>query len=433
MSSQFFDHATIHVRSGNGGNGCVSFRREKYVPNGGPDGGHGGRGGDVVLRADANKNTLRDFRFKHHFFAENGQHGMGSLRAGASAPDLVIAVPPGTLVFDADEEVLIADLREDGESITVAKGGRGGRGNSAFKNAVRQAPKFATAGTTGVELTLRLELRLLADVALIGYPNAGKSTLLSVISAAKPKIADYPFTTLQPVLGVVEVSDTRFTVADVPGLIEDAASGAGMGHDFLRHVERARLLLHVIDASGLYGTDPFDALHIINRELERYKASLAKKPQWVVLNKADVADAEITAHLKEEAEAAGYRTFVISAVTRQGVPALLGALAETVTKLPPAEPEELSDRVKVYRPKERYPFTLSRAREGIAVEGPFIRELMLSTNFRDTESVRRFQRLIEESGLEAALLEAGVREGDTVLLDGSHFEFFLPDRDVSKP
>ncbi len=424
----FFDQVKIEVRSGDGGNGCVSFRREKYIPNGGPDGGHGGRGGDVVLRADKNKNTLQDFRFKHHFFADNGSHGMGNLCTGASAKDLEILVPPGTLVFDDEENYLIADLKEDGDTVVVAKGGRGGRGNSSFANSVRQSPKFATAGITGVTVNLRLELRLLADVALIGFPNAGKSTLLSVISAAKPKVADYPFTTIRPVLGVVSEGDTRFTVADVPGLIEDAASGAGMGHDFLRHVERAKLLVHVIDASGLYGTDPFTAYQVIRGELEKYKESLLNKPQWVVLNKIDSADPEIVEWLREKISQENEHVFLLSGVTHQGVSAWVKAMAAAVPILPPVVLDEESNNVRVYRPKERYPFTIKREHDVVAVEGPFIRELMLSTNFGDTESTRRFQRLIVESGIEAALLEAGVREGDTVLLDGSHFEFSLPDR-----
>ena len=424
----FYDQAAIEVRSGNGGNGCVSFRREKYIPDGGPDGGHGGRGGDVFLRADKSKNTLQDFRYKRHFFAKDGQGGMGNLRTGASADDMIVKVPVGTLVFDEEDGVLLADLKEDGDEIVVAKGGRGGRGNASFKNSVRQAPKFASAGTTGVERTLRLELRLLADVALLGYPNAGKSTLLSVISAAKPKIADYPFTTIQPVLGVVQRDESSIIVADVPGIIENASEGAGMGLDFLRHAERSRLLLHVIDTSGLYGVDPFEAFHTINNEIKSYKKSMAEKEQWVVLNKIDVADEEIVEILKSEIEEEGYRVFTVSAATHKGVNELVNALLSEVPQLPAPKLEEEA-AIPVYRPKEAYPFTISTKRGYVAVEGAFIRELMLSTNFSDTESTRRFQRLIVQSGIEAALLEAGVEDGETVLLDGSYFEFFAGSSD----
>ena len=321
----FYDQATIEVRSGNGGNGCVSFRREKYIPDGGPDGGHGGRGGDVILRAAESKNTLQDFRYQRHFFAKDGQNGSGNLRTGASADNLIVEVPGGTLVFDDEEGILLADLKAAGDEIIVAKGGRGGRGNASFKNSVRQAPNFASAGTSGVERTLRLELRLLADVALLGYPNAGKSTLLSVISAAKPKIADYPFTTIRPVLGVVTRAGSSIVVADVPGIIEKASEGAGMGLDFLRHAERSRLLLHVVDASGLYGVDPLEAFHTINHELKSYKTSMAEKEQWVVLSKTDVADAEAVDLLESEISREGYRVYRVSAVTHSGVNELINA------------------------------------------------------------------------------------------------------------
>ncbi|NLV98413.1 MAG: GTPase ObgE [Clostridiaceae bacterium] len=424
----FYDQATIEVRSGNGGNGCVSFRREKYIPDGGPDGGHGGRGGDVILRAAESKNTLQDFRYQRHFFAKDGQNGSGNLRTGASADDLIVEVPGGTLVFDDEEGVLLADLKKAGDEIVVAKGGRGGRGNASFKNSVRQAPKFASAGVSGVERTLRLELRLLADVALLGYPNAGKSTLLSVISAAKPKIADYPFTTIRPVLGVVSRDASSIVVADVPGIIENASEGAGMGLDFLRHAERSRLLLHLVDASGLYGVDPLEAFHTINNELKSYKSSMAEKEQWVVLSKTDVADSEIVDLLESEISMEGYRVFRVSAVTHSGVNELINALLSEVPQLPAPELEEEAE-IPLYRPKEAYPFTIGRKQGMISVEGPFIRELMLSTNFSDTESTRRFQRLIVKSGIEAALLEAEVEEGETILLDGSHFEFFAGSSD----
>lgn len=420
----FFDHTTIEIKSGNGGNGCVSFRREKYIPNGGPDGGNGGRGGDVTIRADRNVNTLQDYRFQRHFAAGNGEDGKGKKMAGASGADLLLKVPPGTLILESETRELIADLRNDGDEILVAKGGAGGRGNMNFANAVRQAPRFATAGKLGTTLKLDLELRLLADAALVGFPNAGKSTLLSVMSAAKPKIASYPFTTLQPVLGVVDVSGARFVLADVPGLIEGASEGAGMGHDFLRHVERARLLLHVLDVSNFDGTEPMDRFRVLNKELDNYKNLLVSRPQWVVLNKIDLVSEDTVNELREQLEALGYRVFAVSGATTEGVTELKKALAAEVLTLPPPELDEL-EQLKVYRLEKKYDFSVSEQKGVVSVDGPFIHELMQSTNFSDTESFRHFQKRIVDSGIQDALLDAGVEEGDDVLLDGVPFEFFL--------
>ncbi|HHX18957.1 MAG TPA: GTPase ObgE [Clostridiaceae bacterium] len=420
----FFDHTTIEIKSGNGGNGCVSFRREKYIPNGGPDGGNGGRGGDVTIRADRNVNTLQDYRFQRHFAAGNGEDGKGKKMAGAGGADLLLKVPPGTLILESETRELIADLRNDGDEILVAKGGAGGRGNMNFANAVRQAPRFATAGKLGTTLKLDLELRLLADAALVGFPNAGKSTLLSVMSAAKPKIASYPFTTLQPVLGVVDVSGARFVLADVPGLIEGASEGAGMGHDFLRHVERARLLLHVLDVSNFDGTEPMDRFTALNKELDNYKNLLVSRPQWVVLNKIDLVSEDTVNELREQLEALGYRVFAVSGATTEGVTELKKALAAEVLTLPPPELDEL-EQLKVYRLEKKYDFSVSEQKGVVSVDGPFIHELMQSTNFSDTESFRHFQKRIVDSGIQDALLDAGVEEGDDVLLDGVPFEFFL--------
>ena len=420
----FFDHTTIEIKSGNGGNGCVSFRREKYIPNGGPDGGNGGRGGDVTIRADRNVNTLQDYRFQRHFAAGNGEDGKGKKMAGAGGADLLLKVPPGTLILESESRELIADLRNDGDEVLVAKGGAGGRGNMNFANAVRQAPRFATAGKLGTTLKLDLELRLLADAALVGFPNAGKSTLLSVMSAAKPKIASYPFTTLQPVLGVVDVSGARFVLADVPGLIEGASEGAGMGHDFLRHVERARLLLHVLDVSNFDGTEPMDRFTALNQELDNYKNLLASRPQWVVLNKIDLVSEEKVNELREQLEALGYRVFAVSGATTEGVTELKKALAAEVLTLPPPELDELA-QLKVYRLEKKFDFSVSEQKGVVSVDGPFIHELMQSTNFSDTESFRHFQKRIVDSGIQDALLDAGVEEGDDVLLDGVPFEFFF--------
>ena len=420
----FFDHTTIEIKSGNGGNGCVSFRREKYVPNGGPDGGNGGRGGDVTIRADRNVNTLQKYRVQRHFAAGNGEDGKGKKMAGASGADLVLKVPPGTLILESESRELVADLRNDGDEVVVAKGGAGGRGNMNFANAVRQAPRFATAGKLGTTLKLDLELRLLADAALVGFPNAGKSTLLSVMSAAKPKIASYPFTTLQPILGVVDVSGARFVLADVPGLIEGASEGAGMGHDFLRHVERARLLLHVLDVSNFDGIEPMDRFVALNRELEKYKNLLDSRPQWVVLNKIDLVTEDTVQKLRDEIETLGYRVFAVSGATTEGVTELKQALAAVVLTLPPPELDEIG-RLKVYRLEKKYDFSVSEQKGIVSVEGPFIHELMQSTNFSDTESFRHFQKRIIDSGIQDALLDAGVEEGDDVLMDGVLFEFSL--------
>lgn len=420
----FFDRTTIEIKSGNGGNGCVSFRREKYIPNGGPDGGNGGRGGDVTIRADRNVNTLQEYRFQRHFAAGNGEDGKGKKMAGAGGADLVLKVPPGTLILESESRELVADLRNDGDEVLVAKGGAGGRGNMNFANPVRQAPRFATAGKLGTTLKLDLELRLLADAALVGFPNAGKSTLLSVMSAAKPKIASYPFTTLQPILGVVDVSGARFVLADVPGLIEGASEGAGMGHDFLRHVERARLLLHVLDVSNFDGIEPMDRFVALNRELENYKNLLDSRPQWVVLNKIDLVTEDTVQKLRDDLEALGYRVFAVSGATTEGVTELKQALAAEVLTLPPPELDEIG-RLKVYRLDKKYDFSVSEQKGVVSVEGPFIHELMQSTNFSDAESFRHFQKRIVNSGIQDALLDAGVEEGDDVLMDGVLFEFFL--------
>ena len=420
----FFDRTTIEIKSGNGGNGCVSFRREKYIPNGGPDGGNGGRGGDVTIRADRNVNTLQEYRFQRHFAAGNGEDGKGKKMAGAGGADLVLKVPTGTLILESESRELVADLRNDGDEVLVAKGGAGGRGNMNFANPVRQAPRFATAGKLGTPLKLDLELRLLADAALVGFPNAGKSTLLSVMSAAKPKIASYPFTTLQPILGVVDVSGARFVLADVPGLIEGASEGAGMGHDFLRHVERARLLLHVLDVSNFDGIEPMDRFVALNRELENYKNLLDSHPQWVVLNKIDLVTEDTVQKLRDDLEALGYRVFAVSGATTEGVTELKQALAAEILTLPPPELDEIG-RLKVYRLDKKYDFSVSEQKGVVSVEGPFIHELMQSTNFSDAESFRHFQKRIVDSGIQDALLDAGVEEGDDVLMDGVLFEFFL--------
>jgi GTP-binding protein len=329
--SNFIDRVKINVKAGHGGRGCVSFRREAYVPRGGPDGGDGGKGGDIIIRADSQLGTLIDLRYQQNYFAKNGEQGRGKQQSGADADNIVIRVPVGTLVYDVETHGLIIDLDADGMELTAAKGGRGGKGNAFFKTATHQAPRFAQPGETGEELTLFLELKLLADVGLVGFPNAGKSTLISRISAAKPKIADYPFTTLTPVLGVVKPEGRKsFVVADIPGLIENAHKGAGLGFEFLRHVERTSILLHMVDVSGMVPGDPVENFKKINTELELYSKELMSKYMAVAATKLDAADHEKLETLERHCRETGYRFFPISAVTGEGLETLVNFLANTV-------------------------------------------------------------------------------------------------------
>lgn len=337
---KFIDEATITVQSGNGGRGCVSFLRARLTPKGGPDGGDGGRGGDVIITASLRRRTLLEFRYKSEYKAPNGQGGLGSQKNGAGGANLVLEVPPGTLVFDAETNELIHDLVRDGDSFVVAKGGRGGQGNMRFKSSTNRTPRFAQPGEPGEIRTIRLELRLLADVGIIGFPNAGKSTLISMISAAKPKIADYPFTTTVPNLGVVKPDDAEpFVVADIPGLIEGAHEGAGLGTRFLRHIDRTRVLVHLIDASEIDADDPWSRYRAINAELERYSPELARKPQMVVLNKMELPGADVAAELMAEA-APDLKFLTISAATGQGVKQLVRKLTGLLARLSPPPAEE---------------------------------------------------------------------------------------------
>jgi GTP-binding protein len=333
----FVDEAVIHVKAGDGGNGCVSFRREKYIPKGGPDGGDGGNGGSIVFVADVNKNTLLDFAGRHHWRAEKGQAGMGKKMYGKGGEDLVIQVPPGTLVHDTDHQILIADLTEAGKRVVIAQGGKGGRGNWHFKSSTNQTPRYAEPGTEGQERNLRLELKLIADVGLVGMPNAGKSTLLSAISAARPKIADYPFTTLDPQLGIVQLdADRRIVVADIPGLIEGAQHGAGLGHAFLKHIERTKIIVHLLDLYPANDSDPAENYHKIRRELEAFSPALAQKREIVAANKMDLAvDNEALNKLRSDLP--GVEIFPISGVSRQGVADLLEKLWESLN----VEPREI--------------------------------------------------------------------------------------------
>lgn len=419
----FIDSAKIYVRAGNGGNGMVSFHTAKYVPNGGPDGGDGGRGGSVIFYADENKTTLQDFRFKRKYAAEDGQKGGRRNMSGHSGEDLRLPVPVGTMIKDAETGRVLADLTEPGQIAVIAKGGRGGAGNVHFANSIRQAPNFARAGEPGEEYNLQVELKLLADVGLVGFPNVGKSTLLSVVSAARPKIADYAFTTLEPNLGVVAVDDSHFVLADIPGLIEGAHTGAGLGLDFLKHIERTRMLIHVLDASGSEGRDPLQDFEIINAELESYHPGLSSRPQVVALNKIDMIDEADLQMLRQTLESRGFKVFAMCAAINEGVWPLIQYVASQLQTLPKTILTEATDAHKVYEFEPEALFTVRKDQETFRVEGSWIRHLVASTNFDDTESLQYFQRLIRKKGVIDALEAAGVAEGNLVALDDFEFEY----------
>ncbi|NLG48629.1 MAG: GTPase ObgE [Chloroflexi bacterium] len=417
----FFDEATITVRGGNGGNGVVSFRREAHVPLGGPNGGNGGKGGDVYLRVNGQMNTLVFFTRQRRFHAENGEHGSGQSKQGRSGDDLYIDVPPGTIVRNQDTGEILGDLVYEGQTLLVAAGGRGGRGNEAFKSSTRQAPRFAEKGAPGESYTLKLELKLIADVGLLGKPNAGKSTLLSRVSAARPKIADYPFTTLSPNLGVVEIDQRALVFADIPGLIEGAHEGAGLGLQFLRHVERTRLLVHLLDGAS---PDPLEDFRAINRELALYSEKLAAKPQIVVLNKMDLTEArESLAELQRELGNEVGHVYAISAVTGENVRELLRAIADRLAELPKEEPEA---PMFVFRPHEResVAFTITQEAPGVyRLAGEEIERLAVMTDWSSYEAAERFARILHGRGITAKMEEMGVEVGDTILIGDMELEW----------
>lgn len=419
----FIDKAKITIKAGNGGNGAVSFHREKYINAGGPDGGDGGKGGDVVFVADDNLSTLMDFRYKRKFTAKNGENGGSNRCTGKSAEDLVIRVPRGTLLRDVNTGRLCADISSD-EPVILAKGGKGGAGNQHFATSTRQIPRFAKPGAPGESLELEMELKLLADVGLVGFPNVGKSTLVSVVSAAKPKIANYHFTTLTPVLGMVRVSEEKsFVMADIPGLIEGASEGIGLGHEFLRHVDRCRLIVHVVDVSGIEGRDPKEDFEAINRELKNFSEELADRPQIVAGNKCDLADEEQIAAFRAYIEELGYEFFPISGATQTGVKELIGAVSAKLDTLPPViqyEPDPILPPAEG-EGAQQYEITVE---DGIYyIEAPFLEQILATADMEDYESLQYFQRVLRFSGIIDKLEEMGIEEGQTVDISGFQFDF----------
>ena len=418
--ASFVDRAPFSAKAGNGGNGCVSFHREKFVQNGGPDGGDGGHGGDVVLFADVNMHTLLDFRFRSKYDAEAGADGSSGRCQGKRGADLIVKVPVGTVVRDKETGVVVADMYEAGRKKTLLRGGRGGWGNQHFATPTRQAPNFAKPGIKTERHEFILELKSIADVGLVGFPNVGKSTILSVVTAAKPKIANYHFTTLTPNLGMVRHHGQDFVMADIPGLVEGASEGAGLGHDFLRHVERTRLLLHVIDAAGSEGRHPVEDYEQINQELLKY-GDLADRPQIIAANKMDLPDGQTGYEMLKEHIGDRYPIFPVSAATRKGFDELMNCVAATLASLPPMEPfteeEMLPEMLEVGG------FEISKDGPVFVVTGNAIVQLLDSVNFEDEESLNWFHRTLRKAGIIDALRQAGAQEGSTVRMDNMEFDF----------
>ncbi|MEH7176362.1 GTPase ObgE [Neobacillus vireti] len=426
----FVDQTKIYVKGGDGGNGMVAFRREKYVPMGGPAGGDGGKGADVVFEVNEGLRTLMDFRYQRHWKAPRGEHGMSKNQHGKNAKDMIVKVPPGTVVMDAETKEVIADLVEHGQRAVIAKGGRGGRGNSRFATPANPAPELAENGEPGQERDVVLELKLLADVGLVGFPSVGKSTLLSVVSSAKPKIAEYHFTTIVPNLGMVETEDNRsFVMADLPGLIEGASEGVGLGHQFLRHIERTRVIVHVIDMAATEGRDPYEDYLTINKELEEYNLRLTERPQIIVANKMDMPEAEENLQKFRERVQEDFPIFPISALSRKGLRELLYAVADKIEETPefPLEHEEEEtgiNRVLYKHEADPEAFYITREPDGsFVVSGEKIEKLFKMTNFQTEESIRRFSRQLRGLGVDEALRQKGAKDGDTVKLLDFEFEF----------
>lgn len=430
----FVDRAKIYIRSGKGGDGAVTFRREPFVPEGGPDGGDGGRGGDVIFQADRNLRTLMDFKYKKKYEAENGQNGMKKKRFGKAGENLIIKVPMGTVVIDEETGLVMKDLVEDGERFVAAKGGRGGRGNTHFKNAVRQAPNFAEAGGPAKERNVILELKLIADVGLVGFPNVGKSSLLAVATSAQPKIANYHFTTIDPNLGVVQIHDSSFVMADIAGIIEGASEGLGMGFKFLKHIERTKVLIHVVDVSGSEGRDPIGDFDKINQELERYSPRILKKPQLVAANKIDMIDEEDPQYLafKAHVEKQGYQVFPMSAPLNLGVKEILDAALLELQRIEadPAMQQQDDTTYFDFESEERDPnyrditCGYDEVENVYTLEGKQLSKIFNSTNFNDMGSLRYLYKYIEKKGAIDQLKELGLEEGDIIRIQDYDMEYW---------
>ncbi|MDD3289399.1 MAG: GTPase ObgE [Eubacteriales bacterium] len=423
----FVDRAKIFIKSGKGGNGSVSFRREPFVPQGGPDGGDGGKGGDVVITADENLRTLMDFRYKKKYEAQGGEDGKKKNQYGKGGDDLHIRVPVGTLVIDAGTKTVMKDLKVHGDQVIAARGGRGGRGNVHFKNSVRQAPNFAEAGGFAVEKGIELVLKLIADVGLVGYPNVGKSTLLSVSTSASPKIGNYHFTTTTPNLGVVNIFDSSFVLADIPGLIEGASDGLGLGLDFLKHIERTKVLIHVVDVAGSEGREPLEDFHRINEEMKAYSAKLAQKPQIVAANKTDLADAEAYRVFKEAILREGYSVYPICAPIGEGVDALMAAAFKALKECDQDEAPEIVEYYDPKQPEEEEGYReiyIRKDGEKYVLTGMQLEKIFNSTNFNDSGSLRYLHKYIEEKGAIERLKEMGLQDGDVIRVIDYDFEYW---------
>ena len=421
----FTDYVKIHAQAGKGGNGAIAFRREKYVAAGGPDGGDGGKGGDVYFKVDKDANTLIEFRYKKKFKAENGENGEGGHRFGKSGEDLYIPVPIGTVVKDTATDEVLADLSEPGQVALILKGGRGGKGNSHFATSTRQAPRFAQDGEPGEEKELTLELKLLADVGLIGFPNVGKSTFLSVVTSATPKIANYHFTTIEPNLGVVKSKyGDSFVIADIPGIIEGASEGIGLGIQFLRHIERTRLLLHFIDVSGLEGRNPVEDYYKVNEELKKYSEKLSKRTQIIVANKIDsMQDSSLYEELEKVAKEHNQKIFKISGVTGEGVEDLMNYVSKTLKTLPKENLIEIKEKEKVYTLKDEADFTITKEKGVYIVKGEKVDSIMRKVNIGDYESLFYLHRKLDEIGLNQALKKQGIKDGDIVKIGDYEMEW----------
>ena len=421
----FTDYVKIHAEAGKGGNGAIAFRREKYVAAGGPDGGDGGKGGDVYFKVDKDANTLIEFRYKKKFKAENGENGEGGHRFGKSGEDLYIPVPIGTVIKDSNTDEVLADLSEPNQVALILKGGRGGKGNSHFATSTRQAPRFAQDGEPGEEKDLTLELKLLADVGLIGFPNVGKSTFLSVVTSATPKIANYHFTTIEPNLGVVKSKyGDSFVIADIPGIIEGASAGIGLGIQFLRHIERTRLLLHFIDVSGTEGRNPVDDYYKVNKELKKYSEKLSKRTQIIVANKIDsMQDPKLYDELENVAKVNNQKIFKISGVTGEGVEELMNYVSKTLKTLPKENLIEIKEKEKVYTLKDDNDFTITREKGAFVVKGEKVDKIMRSVNIGDYESLFYLHRKLDEIGLNQALKKQGIKDGDIVKIGDYEMEW----------